>query len=88
VESLKGDRIELSSTVVQNADRQTFTDPTSGDDVELLSSKGTGDGDSVLRLDGVLPTKGDAHVQVRQKLRADGQRISQTVTTHIFINQD
>jgi hypothetical protein len=32
-----------------------------------------------------MPVESEAHVQVRQKLRADGQRISQTVTTHVFI---
>jgi hypothetical protein len=83
--SLKGDRVELTNTLVQRARRQTFTDPGSGNDVVLLSSEGKGDGESSLRLDQLMPAKSEAHVQLRQKLRIDDTRISQTVTTHVFL---
>ena len=83
--SSKGTRVELTSTLVQRAKRQTYTDPGTGEEVELLSSEGEGDGESSVRLDRLMPVESEAHVQVRQKLRADGQRISQTVTTHVFI---
>jgi hypothetical protein len=83
--SSKGTRVELTSTLVQRAKRQTYTDPGTGEEVELLSSDGEGDGESSVRLDRLMPVESEAHVQVRQKLRADGQRISQTVTTHVFI---
>lgn len=83
--SLKGDRVELTSTLVQRAKRQTYTDPGSGDEVELLSSDGEGDGESSVRLHQLMPGESEAHVQVRQKLRVDGKKISQTVTTHVFL---
>jgi hypothetical protein len=83
--SSKGTRVELTSTLVQRAKRQTYTDPGTGEEVELLSSDGEGDGESSVRLDRLMPVESEAHVQVRQKLRADGKRISQTVTTHVFI---
>jgi hypothetical protein len=85
VESLRRGSVVLSSTLTQRAKRQTYTDPTTGEEVELLSSEGEGDGDSRVRLDQLLPLEADAHVQVRQELRADGTKISQTVTTHVFI---
>jgi len=84
VTSLRRGRVELRSTLVQHAKRQTYTDPTSGQDVELLRSQGEGDGESRVHLEQLMPAEAEAHVQVRQQLRADGKKISQTVTTHTF----
>jgi hypothetical protein len=86
VRSIRGDRVELSSTLQQHAKHQTYTDPASDNEVELFSSDGTGDGTSSVRLGDLIPPDGEAHIQVKQKLEVGGKRISQTVTTHVFID--
>jgi hypothetical protein len=35
----------------------------------------------------VLPVGGDSTVQTRQRLRADGERASQTTTLNLFFNE-
>lgn len=84
VTSLTAEGVELSVEITQRASRQTFTDPASGTEVELLSSRGTGDGKSKIAFASALPIDSDTHVQVKQKLRAQGDRISQTVTANAF----
>ena len=81
---LTSEGVELSVEITQRAARQTFTDPASGIEVELLSSRGTGDGNMKLAFASPLPVDADTHVQVKQKLRAEGDRISQTVTANAF----
>jgi len=84
VEKIKGSRVELTSRIVQHAKRQTYTDPSSGQEVTLLSSKATGDGKSAVVLEHLMASDAEAHVQVRQRLRTGGTTLSQTITTHVF----
>ena len=84
---LTSEGVELSVEITQRASRQTFTDPASGIEIELLSSRGTGDGNMKLAFASPLPVEADTHVQVKQKLRAQGDRISQTVTANAFFEE-
>jgi hypothetical protein len=79
VTSLTDEGVELSVKITQRAPRQTFDDPASGIEVELVSSKGSGDGVTTIAFDQPLPTEAETEVFVRQKLRAQGDSISQTV---------
>lgn len=81
----KGEQVVLRVTVGQTARRQTFADPISGAEVDLLSSKGDGTGKHTLVLSNVVPTTSELHVSVDQKLRAQGKRISQTLDLDTFI---
>jgi hypothetical protein len=86
LESIRESRVELTTTLRQRAGRQTFTDPASERKVELLSSRGTGDGKSEVALDQLVSPDGEAHIQLDQKLRISGDRITQSITTHVFLD--
>ena len=77
--------VELEVTVSQRATRQTITDPNTGQDLEILSSKGKGDGSVTLALDQPLPSESDTHLQVRQRLRVDDTEVSQRITANVFV---
>jgi hypothetical protein len=83
----RGEEVVVRVEVDQRAPRQTFNDPASGADVELLSSKGEGTGKHTLVLSNVVPTKSDLHISLDQKLRAQGRRISQTIDLNTFIDR-
>jgi hypothetical protein len=84
--SRKGTTFEVAITIEQSAENQTFTDPATGRDIELISSDGEGDGHTTFDLTKVAPKKADTHVKVRQKLESGGSKLTQTVLTHQFIN--
>jgi hypothetical protein len=77
--------IEIESRLTQRADHQTYTDPASGEAVELITSEGEGDGTITARLTKLAPLEADAHVTVHQKLTTGGSTVSQSVRTHTFI---
>jgi hypothetical protein len=84
----KGERIVLAVEVRQRAPRQRFTPPGASQEILLLSSRATGSGTNVLDLaTAPLPVGGHTVVEVRQRLRAEGQRIAQTTRTNVLIRQ-
>jgi hypothetical protein len=77
--SLDDGGVELAIRITQRAPRQSFEDPASGIEVELVSSKGSGSGSATVVFDQPFPTSSETDVRVRQRLRAQGERLSQTV---------
>jgi len=87
-ERRKGERIVLAVEVRQRAPRQQFTPPGASEEILLLSSRATGSGTNVLDLaTAPLPVGGRTTVEVRQRLRAQGQLIAQTTQTSVFIDE-
>jgi hypothetical protein len=88
LERTRGARTTLSVELRQTAPRQQFTPTGSDESLTLLSSRGTGSGETVVAPStSVLPVGGDSTVQTRQRLRADGERASQTTTLNLFFNE-
>jgi hypothetical protein len=83
---LRDDEAVLDVEVEQRAPRQRFTPP--GTDTELLlrSSRGSGSGEYTLVFANPFPPEGELHLQIRQKLRGGGDRISQTLTINLFLH--
>jgi hypothetical protein len=89
VERVRDGRMTLSTELRQTAGRQEFTPPGSDESIELISSRGTGSGEMIVDpATSVLPIGGDSDVRIRQRLRADGDAISQTTSVSLFLNED
>jgi hypothetical protein len=83
------DRTTLAVEVRQTAPRQQVTPPGSDDSFLLLSSRATGSGETVTApATSVLPVGGRSDVRTRQRLEIDGERISQTTSISLFLNED
>jgi hypothetical protein len=88
VERSRRGRTTLSVEVRQTAPRQRFTPPGTTDEILLISSKGTGSGTSVVApAESVMPVGGRSDVSTRQRLEASGDRISQTTSLALFLNE-
>ncbi len=85
LEARRGNEVELSVTITQRAPRQTFTAPETDTRVTLRSSRGGGTGTATLRLDEPLTSRSRSNIQIRQKLAAEGDRLTQTVTVNVFV---
>lgn len=75
------DRITLEVSVKQRADDQTI-DSAQGS-VDLIRSRGSGKGASVIDLARPIPRSAVLLVEVKQRLRSGGQTINQTVKTEV-----
>lgn len=89
VERVKNGRTTLSIELRQSAPRQEFTPPGSDQSILLLSSKGEGSGENVVApADSVMPIGGRSDIRTRQRLESGGDRISQTTSVSLFLNED
>ncbi len=89
VERTRGGRTTLSVEIVQRAPRQEFTPPGTDEELLLVSSRGTGSGESIVApSEAVMPVGGGSDVRTRQRLEVDGDAVSQTTSTSIFLNED
>jgi hypothetical protein len=83
--SVRGTQVRLAVTIDQHAGRQTITDPATGTEIELLSSRATGSGSSSVSLGEPFPRGSSVHIKVDQRLSAEGKTISQTLQLQVAI---
>ncbi|MFO7592225.1 MAG: hypothetical protein R6X23_15280 [Acidimicrobiia bacterium] len=88
LERISGPKGTVSTEIRQRAGRQEFTPPGSDQTFLVLSSVAVGTGESQFNLRKYpLPVGGSSNVSLRQRLRADGERLNQTISTNVFINK-
>jgi hypothetical protein len=89
IERVSDGRTTLSVEVRQSAPRQEFTPPGTDQSILLISSKGSGSGETVVApSESVMPVGGRSDVRTRQRLEAEGDRISQTTSVSLLINEE
>jgi hypothetical protein len=89
VERVRGGRTTLSVELRQRAPRQEFTPPGTDQSIVLISSKGSGSGETVVApSESVMPIGGRSDVRTRHRLRVDGDPVSQTASVSLFLNED
>jgi hypothetical protein len=81
---LDGEKVTLDVRVSQRARRQEIDAP-GGSGVELLGSRAEGRGKTVIDLTVPLPTSSNISLEQNQRLRAQGEALSQRATTDVNI---